>query len=51
NQESQKQLFFYSNPEENSPLHCRAFVDALHLSGACYTELTEKVFQPLRPLF
>lgn len=46
-----KRLLFYSNPEETEPLKCRAFVDALHLSGACYAELTEKVFKPLQPLF
>lgn len=51
NKANQKQLLFYANPEANSPLKCRAFVDALHLSGACYSELTEKVFKPLQPLF
>jgi len=42
--------FLYSDPESERPLQCRAFVDALHLSGVCYTELTGRVFAPLRPI-
>lgn len=42
--------FVYSDPESEGPLQCRAFVDALHLSGVCYPELTVRVFAPLRPI-
>jgi len=43
-------IFVYADPESERPLQCRAFVDALHLSGACYAELTGRVFAPLRPI-
>lgn len=42
--------FLYSDPESEKPLRCRAFVDALHLSGICYEELTGRVFAPLLPV-
>lgn len=39
---------FYVDPEAERPLRCRAFVDALHLSGVCYPELTDRLFKPMR---
>jgi hypothetical protein len=42
--------FLYVDPQAERPLQCRAFVDALHLSGNCYPELTRRIFAPLLPI-
>lgn len=39
-----------AGPEVWSDLECRAFVDATHLSGACFDELSRLIFSPVEKI-
>lgn len=38
----------FSDPDSDSPLQCRSFVDSNHLSGGCYPELTKVILENLK---